>query len=202
VLVSHLHHDHLHLPSLRRLAAGTPVVVPRGGAGLLEPLGLDAIEVDAGQSVTIGAVTVEAVRAFHDGRRHPGSSWSAPALGYVVRGTRTVWFAGDTGWTDWLGRDVGACDLALLPVGGWGPVSRPNARGQHLTPVDAAIVAARMRPGTAIPIHYGTLWPAGLPAQRHRAFRSPGEVFARHVRRLAPDLPVSVLEPGETVALS
>ena len=29
VLVSHLHHDHLHLPSLRRFAPGVPIVVPR-----------------------------------------------------------------------------------------------------------------------------------------------------------------------------
>ncbi|NEA13468.1 MBL fold metallo-hydrolase, partial [Streptomyces sp. SID10692] len=30
VLVSHLHSDHLHLPSLARLAPGSRLVVPRG----------------------------------------------------------------------------------------------------------------------------------------------------------------------------
>lgn len=33
VLVSHLHADHLHLPSLARLAPGTRLLVPRGRAG-------------------------------------------------------------------------------------------------------------------------------------------------------------------------
>ena len=35
VLVSHLHHDHLHLPSLRRFARDVPILVPRGGQALL-----------------------------------------------------------------------------------------------------------------------------------------------------------------------
>lgn len=33
VLVSHLHADHLHLPSLARLAPGTRLLVPRGRWG-------------------------------------------------------------------------------------------------------------------------------------------------------------------------
>ena len=44
-----------------------------------------------------------AVRAVHDGRRHPGSRWWAPALGYVVSGSSRVWFAGDTGPAPLLG---------------------------------------------------------------------------------------------------
>ena len=32
VLISHLHRDHLDIPSLRRLPASTPLVVPRGAA--------------------------------------------------------------------------------------------------------------------------------------------------------------------------
>ena len=34
VLISHLHRDHLDLPSLRRLPATTPLVVPHGAAAL------------------------------------------------------------------------------------------------------------------------------------------------------------------------
>jgi L-ascorbate metabolism protein UlaG (beta-lactamase superfamily) len=35
VLVSHLHRDHLHLPSLRRFGREVPVVVPPGAARLV-----------------------------------------------------------------------------------------------------------------------------------------------------------------------
>ena len=175
VLVSHLHHDHCHLPSLRRLPAGTVVIVPVGAAGLLRTLPLDVREVAPDDEVAIGEVTVRAVRAVHDGRRHPGSRWWAPALGYVVSGSTRVWFAGDTGPAPILGADVGAVDLALVPVGGWGPVSRRSVDGQHLGPADAAAVADRVEASCAVPIHYGTLWPQGLRAQE--SFASPGARF-------------------------
>ena len=178
VLVSHLHHDHLHLPSLRRLPAGTRVVVPVGAAGLLRSLPLDVHEVAPDDVVGLSANTsVRAVRAMHDGRRHPGSRWWAPALGYVVDGPQTTWFAGDTGAADMLGADVGPVDLALVPVGGWGPVSRRAVDGQHLGPVEAAAVVEKVQASCAVPIHYGTLWPQGLRADSHPGFASPGDVF-------------------------
>lgn len=177
VLVSHLHHDHLHLPSLRRLPAGTPVVVPVGAAGLLRTLPLDVREVAPDDEVAIADVTVRAVRAVHDGRRHPGSRWWAPALGYVISGSRRVWFAGDTGPAPMLGDDVGEADLAVVPVGGWGPVSRRSVDGQHLGPAEAASVVGRVGATCAVPIHYGTLWPRGLRAQDHPSFASPGVRF-------------------------
>ncbi len=202
VLVSHLHHDHLHLPSLRMLPPGTTVVLPRGGAGLLAGLPLDVVEVAPGDEVAVRGVTVRAVRAFHDGRRHPGSRWRAPALGYVVHGRRTVWFAGDTGLTDRLGADVGTPDVALLPVGGWGPVARPSVSGEHLDPAQAAGVARRVGAGWAAPVHYGTLWPVGLPAQRHRGFARPGTEFAVHLARQASGPRVWLPAPGESRSFS
>jgi L-ascorbate metabolism protein UlaG (beta-lactamase superfamily) len=195
-LVSHLHHDHCHLPSLARLAPGTRVVLPRGGAGLLAGLPLDVVEMGPGDVIDVAGVPVQAVRAFHDGRRHPGSTWRAPALGFVVHGRRRVWFAGDTGLTDRLGQDVEAPDVALLPVGGWGPVARPSVAGQHLDPRAAAIVAARVAARWAVPVHFGTLWPAGLPAHRARTFAGPGEEFRRRARSLAPGTRVWVGQPG------
>ena len=190
VVVSHLHHDHLHLPSLRRLPAGTVVVLPVGGAGLLSSLDVEAIEVAAGDQVRVGAVTVEAVRAVHDGRRHPGSSWSGPALGYVIAGRARTWFVGDSGPADLLGADVGTTDVVLVPVGGWGPVSRRSVRGQHLGPREAADLAERVHASMAVPVHYGTMWPSGMRAKQ--SFHSPGQEFAG----LCPQ--AHVLAPGES----
>lgn len=103
VLVSHLHSDHLHLPSLARLAPGTRILVPRGapaavpGLRRLERSGLRLTEVEAGDEVTVEGVTVRAVPARHDGRRLPVGPHRAPALGYVVEGEARTYFAGDTG---------------------------------------------------------------------------------------------------------
>jgi L-ascorbate metabolism protein UlaG (beta-lactamase superfamily) len=197
-LVSHLHHDHCHLPSLRRLPPGTRVLLPRGGGGLLAGLPLDVQEVVPGDVVDVGGVAVQAVRAYHDGRRHPGSSWTGPALGFVVHAGMCVWFAGDTGWTQRLGADVDTPDVALLPVGGWGPIARPSVAGQHLDPHQAARLAHRVGALRAVPVHYGTLWPAGLPAHRSRAFTGPGHEFARWAAATAPRTRVWVARPGES----
>ena len=43
VLLSHAHHDHLDLPSLRRLGPSTPIVVPRGLRPLLRRQGFSMV---------------------------------------------------------------------------------------------------------------------------------------------------------------
>lgn len=192
VLVSHLHHDHLHLPSLRRLPLGTKVVLPVGAAGLLDSLPLEPVEVAPGDVVTVDGLPVRAVHAVHDGRRHPGSSWRGPALGYVVEGQARTWFVGDTGPDPSLGADVGRIDVLLVPVGGWGPVTRPSARGQHLGPAEAARLTAEVAASLAVPIHYGTLWPS--PMRAAPSFDLPGERFAELAGQ------ARVLAPGHSLA--
>lgn len=196
VLISHLHADHLHLPSLRLLARGTTVLVPRGAAGLLRRLdGLRVIEVDVGSTVLIGGVRVEAVSARHDGRRHPGSRLSGPALGFLVHGSARTYFAGDTElFADMAGIE---CDVALLPIGGWGPTLGAG----HLDPVAAARALALLRPSVAVPMHYGTLWPVGLTRMRRELFFEPAHRFVEAARQAAPDVDVRVLRQGQTTLL-
>ena len=94
VLISHIHYDHLDLGSLRRLRGPKTVVVPRGAGALLrrriqasvEELGVDEV-------LGVGAVTVKAVPAEHDSSRLFGKK--TEALGYVVSGSRRVYFLGD-----------------------------------------------------------------------------------------------------------
>ena len=43
VLLSHLHYDHLDLPSLRRLDRDVVVVVPRGGGALVSRQGFRSV---------------------------------------------------------------------------------------------------------------------------------------------------------------
>ena len=70
-----------------------------------------------------------------------------------------------------------------------------------MDPLDAARAAELMRPRVAIPMHWGTLVPIGL-ARRHRArLRDPAHTFARHVERLAPNVEVRVLAPGQATML-
>jgi L-ascorbate metabolism protein UlaG (beta-lactamase superfamily) len=197
VLVSHLHRDHLDLPSLRRLGRGVRLVVPRGAGSFLHGHGFSRIEeLAAGESVTMGALEVEAVPAEHDGRRGPLGP-SAEAIGFVVRGPKAIYFAGDTDLFPGLERLAGSLDVALLPVWGWGPTIGEG----HMDPGRAARAAALLRPRLAVPIHWGTLYPRGLSRSRPAPLREPPRAFAAQVAELAPDVEVRVLEPGASIPL-
>ncbi|MCF3145369.1 MBL fold metallo-hydrolase [Streptomyces platensis] len=202
VLVSHLHADHLHPASLARLAPGTRLVVPRGATAAVPGLrrvaaarALRVTELRAGEECTAGAVTVRAVSAAHDGRRLPYGPRRVPALGYVVRGAARTYFAGDTGLFEEMAAEVGPCEVALLPVGGWGPFLGHG----HLDARRAAQAAARLAPRCAVPVHYGTYWPIGLDAVRPHEFHAPGQEFERQLARLAPEVTVHRLGHGESV---
>ena len=188
VLVSHGHYDHLDLASLDLLGHEARVVAPRGLGGLLRRRGFaDVVEVDVGDETPVGAVGVEATPADHSGARLAARS---EAIGYLVQGSQTVYFAGDTDLFPELETigDAGI-DVALLPVCGWGP----RVGKGHLDPERAARAARLLRPGVAIPIHWGTYGSAGADVSR-----APAERFAR---ACAGAVPVRILEPGERAEL-
>ncbi|WP_328379326.1 MBL fold metallo-hydrolase [Streptomyces sp. NBC_01020] len=198
VLISHLHADHLHLPSLARLAPGTALIVPRGAVRAvpgLRRLGLDITEVRAGDEVRVADLVVRAVPAHHDGRRMPFGPHRAPALGFVVSGEARTYFAGDTGLFDAMAESVGDVDVALLPVGGWGPFLGQ----EHLDARRAAEALAVLRPRSAVPVHYGTYWPVGMDGVRPHEFHTPGDEFVRQAALLAPEVSVYRLAHGELV---
>jgi L-ascorbate metabolism protein UlaG (beta-lactamase superfamily) len=196
-LISHLHLDHLHAPSLRRLAPAA-IVAPRGARRFL-PRAPRVVEVGEGDEVGIGALRVRAVHADHDGRRMPGRA-PAPALGYLVLGSRVVYFAGDTGlFPEMADLAAAAIDVALLPVAGWAATLGPG----HLDPEAAARALLLLRPRRAVPIHWGTYAGAWTRRGRPPAFLAdPPREFAAHAARLAPGVDVVVLAPGEAMALA
>ncbi|WP_406505108.1 MBL fold metallo-hydrolase [Streptomyces sp. NBC_00212] len=200
VLVSHLHADHLHVPSLARLAPGTRLIAPAGAARAvpgLRRLGLRITEVRAGDTVEVGVLRVRAVPARHDGRRLPMGPHRTAALGYVVEGGARTYFAGDTGLFEGMAQAVGPVDVALLPVGGWGP----RLGLGHLDAGRAAQALASLGALSAVPVHYGTYWPIGMDGVRPHEFHAPGEEFVRQAALLAPKAAVHLLGHGESVRL-
>lgn len=186
-LVSHAHMDHMDVPSLTALGRELPLIVPRGAARTLTRRGFASVnELAVGETSGVGAVTVTATAADHQVRRTPLSALT-PAHGYLIGGTRRIYFAGDTGLFDGPRVAEGA-DVALLPVSGWGPRLPPG----HMSPLDAARALALLAPATAIPVHWGTY----APLHRGRAGGGPEAEFARHAARLAPDVRVELLEIG------
>jgi L-ascorbate metabolism protein UlaG (beta-lactamase superfamily) len=201
VLVSHLHADHLHVPSLSALAPGTRLLVPRGAPravpGLRRLGHLRISEMAPGDETVADGLLVRAVPARHDGRRLPVGPQRSPALGYVVQGEARTYFAGDTGLFPSMAQEVGPVDVALLPVGGWGPYLGEG----HLDAARAAQALARLAPVSAVPVHYGTYWPIGMDAVRPHEFHAPGDEFVRLAARYAPGVAVHRLGHGESVRL-
>jgi L-ascorbate metabolism protein UlaG (beta-lactamase superfamily) len=198
VLITHVHRDHLDRRSLRRLPPATPLVVPRGATRWARKGGAEDVrEIGVGETVSVGAVELQAVRAEHDGHRDARRGPGAEAIGYLIRvGGWTVYFAGDTDLFEGMS-ELGEIDLALLPVWGWGT----SVGEGHLDPWRAARALEVLRPRIAVPIHWGTFFPVGLRRFRPVFLTEPGNEFARVAGERTPEVDVRVLRPGEETSL-
>jgi L-ascorbate metabolism protein UlaG (beta-lactamase superfamily) len=180
VLISHGHYDHLDAGSLERLDVAR-AIAPPGVALRLRGWVDDVVEIEPGEEVTVGAVTVTATPAEH----------SRGTVGYLVAGSARIYFAGDTDLFDGMSELAPGLDVALLPIAGWGPRLPPG----HLDAARAVKALGLLRPRVAIPIHWGTYARIGL----HRDEAAPARRFAALAAEEAPDVDVKVLPAGGSV---
>jgi L-ascorbate metabolism protein UlaG (beta-lactamase superfamily) len=180
VLISHGHYDHLDVKSLARLDRSTRVIAPARAAARVRGFE-DVVEVEVGDEVPVGAVTVTATPAEH----------VRGTVGYLVAGSARIYFAGDTDLFDGMGELSAGLDVALLPIAGWGPRLPPG----HLDAPRAVQALGRMRPRVAVPIHWGTYRRVGLT----RDEGAPARRFAALAAEQAPDVEVRVLPVGGTL---
>jgi L-ascorbate metabolism protein UlaG (beta-lactamase superfamily) len=198
VVISHMHWDHLDIPSLRMLPPETPVLGPSGSRELLQRAGLfDVTELRPGDSRSIGNVKLTATPAEHDGFRPPFGP-HGDCIGFLIDGTKSFYFAGDTDLFPEMDQVSPDLDVALLPVWGWGPTLGSG----HLDPKSAATALTRLRPRVAVPIHWGTLCPIGLKWTRPRFLTHPPREFVRKAYDLAPDVHVQIVQPGGRLDLA
>ena len=196
LLISHAHHDHLDLRSLRLVPDDVPLIAPAGSVEVVRRWSSrPVIEIAAGETVRVGAVEVLATPAEHDGRRFPVGP-RLPAVGYIVGGTSRVAFFGDTDVFDGLSDLAGDLDVAMLPVWGWGP----RVGMGHMDPEGAARAAALLAPRLAVPIHWGTLARARVWWRADPAM--PARRFAESLAELAPAVSARILQPGERLELA
>lgn len=195
VLVSHAHPDHFDPRSLGRLQGDPLVVVPHGLGRAAQRTGRRVRALHVGESHELGDWTITAVPARH--LRWPFEA-RARAVGYLLEGPASLYFAGDTGFFPGMADLRGRADIALLPIGRWGPHTGPG----HLDADGAAAVAALISARVVVPIHWGTLYPRGLD----RAYRSPLDrpavEFGAAMARRAPECDARILVPGEASEVS
>jgi L-ascorbate metabolism protein UlaG (beta-lactamase superfamily) len=180
VLISHSHYDHLDAASLERLEVARAIAPPTVAMRVRGWVD-DVIDVEPGDDVRIGTVTVTATPAEH----------SRGAVGYLVAGSSRIYFAGDTDLFDGMSELAPGLDVALLPIAGWGPRLPPG----HLDAPRAVRALGLLRPRVAIPIHWGTYTRVGL----HRDEAAPARRFAALAADQTPDVEVRVLPVGGSV---
>jgi L-ascorbate metabolism protein UlaG (beta-lactamase superfamily) len=196
VLISHLHHDHFDPVSLRLIGGRSDLIVPRGAIKATARLRFERImELGVGETHLVNGTAITATAAQH--RRGRLLDRGSEAIGFTITGTQRVYFAGDTDLFPEMSELRGELDVALLPVGGWGPNLGPG----HLDARRAAEALALLEPRVAIPIHWGTLHRLGL-RRSHRALQmAQPRLFAHEAARHAPSVEVRILQPGETTTV-
>jgi L-ascorbate metabolism protein UlaG (beta-lactamase superfamily) len=188
VLLSHLHHDHAELKSLRMLPPDVPIITAQRNARWLRARGLKGMTPTDDGWATVGAnhdTRVSLCEARHHSRPMPHRP--NEATGHLVRsGSCVIWVAGDTslfeGIAELRRRAGGPVDLAVVPVSGWGP----RLSGGHLDPVQAAEACARVGARCAVPVHWGTLHAPGGHIYPPHWMDRPGPEFAAALAERAP----------------
>jgi L-ascorbate metabolism protein UlaG (beta-lactamase superfamily) len=187
---SHAHTDHLDPDTLRALD-GVPVVAPAAHRDLvIERAGREPLEIDDGETVTVGGFSITAVPAAHEAIERDEAGRMLH-LGYVVQcGPYALYHAGDTIPYDNLAervRAVAEIDVALLPINGRLPERRVTG---NLWGDEAAAVAHAIGARLAVPMHFELF-----------AFNTePPDVFVATCERLGQ--PYRVLRAGERLTVA
>ena len=142
ILLTHEHHDHFSPEDIAKIVKpSTSFVAPASVAGELAG---DVHTVRPGDVLTLQGVTIRATFAYNIGKQfHPKT---AAHVGYVILlGGRSIYVAGDTDAIPEM--SALRVDVAMLPVGG----------KYTMTAEEAAQAANAMRPGVAVPLHFGSV---------------------------------------------
>ena len=146
VLITHEHYDHFSPDDLKKVCkSDTIIAAPETMKKALADAGIkDPVLLAPGEKTEVGGIPVETVRAYNMSKSfHPKkNNW----LGYIVTvsGNR-IYAAGDTDATPEA--EAVSCDIALVPIGGT----------YTMDAKEAAALINKIKPGTAIPIHYGSI---------------------------------------------
>lgn len=165
VVISHSHYDHMDIPTLKKLYQHhrPHFFVGLGKEAILNRHGIDEniYELDWHESFTLNQFSGPLEITFM-----PVRHWSARGLfdrnqtlwgGYIVKGERSVYFAGDTGYSPHFqkaGEEFGPFDLALLPIGAYQP--QWFMQSSHINPQEALLAHIELQARYSMAIHFGT----------------------------------------------
>jgi L-ascorbate metabolism protein UlaG (beta-lactamase superfamily) len=160
ILLSHHHHDHLNMKTLRRFARKhqSVVLMPKGIGQYARRAGFDdVIEMNWWEKYEVDKLKITCVPAKHSGKRVLWEKKNTLFCGFVVETINcSVYFAGDTAY-DIFFKEMAekfSLDVALLPIGAYKPYNW--FKDLHLNPQTAVQAFLDLRAKYLIPIHWGT----------------------------------------------
>ena len=164
VLCTHHHTDHMDPGTLVPLMAANPhasLVAPRASlSAVRERSGLpdDRLRlIDAGETLTIGGITITATRAAHETLERDEAG-DHRFLGYLIdTGSMRIWHSGDCIPFEGLIAEIAALkpDLALLPVNGRRPELSDHGVPGNFTLEEAIDIATAAGCSAMVAHHYG-----------------------------------------------
>jgi len=197
VVISHDHYDHLDVATVKRLAAEhrPKFLVPLGLKRWFADIGItDVDELDWWDHRVLRGLTFTCVPAQHFSGRTLWDRNRRLWSGWVVTGSKRLYFAGDTayfGGFKEIGARLGPFDLAAIPIGAYMPAV--IMRASHTTPEEALRAFGDVRGQHFVPIHWGTFDLAEEP------LAEPPKRLVAEARRLQLDLErIWVLQHGQT----
>ncbi len=192
VLVTHAHYDHLHLPSLRKLAAAQPIIVPEGVGSLVKNCGFGRIvELKTWQSATYRDLRITMTPARHWGARMIHDTHRGFGGFLISSDVRCLYHCGDSAIFAGF-KEIGKradIDLALMPIGAY---DAPSGRPVHMNPEEALDAFDMINARSMVPMHHDTFPLGGEP------IHEPAERLLKAALDRRIDHRVRILREGES----
>ncbi len=142
ILISHSHGDHLSPGDVEKIYKDDTVIITTEDCAA--QLSGDVRVITPGDEIQVGEIKVEAVPSYNTNKAfHPRQNkW----VGFIItmEGSR-IYYCGDTDFIPEM-REIEA-DIMIVPVGGT----------YTMTAEEAAEAVNLIKPGIAIPVHYGDI---------------------------------------------
>ena len=154
ILISHSHGDHLSPGDVEKIHKDDTVIITTEDCAA--QLSGDVRVITPGDEIQVGEIKVEAVPSYNTNKAfHPRQNkW----VGFIItmEGSR-IYYCGDTDFIPEM-REIEA-DIMIVPVGGT----------YTMTAEEAAEAVNLIKPGIAIPIHYGDIVGSIKDAKKFKA---------------------------------
>ncbi|MBT0586738.1 MBL fold metallo-hydrolase [Alteromonas oceanisediminis] len=164
VVISHNHYDHLDKLAIEMLGPQVHYYVPLGLKPWFVERGVAADNVTQmdwweTRSTNATNLRVQALPSQHWSARGLSDRFSTLWASWAITfDDFTLWFAGDTGYTqavfEPIGKALGQVDLALIPIGAYAP--RWFMQDYHANPEEAVQMHKDVNATLSIGMHWGT----------------------------------------------